>query len=561
MQIINYDPKPYVAVEGFDTAAWLGYSAIAAAVKAAIDGKTRTVIIECYPGVREQEILDGLVCAIKPSLTICTHDLLKSEAAINDMLASNITDDRVFGLMSHHRLTDFFDADKLSSARATIAACEDGVVCILGVGAALVAAGDILIYADLARWEIQQRYRAGELCNLGAHNTQDDILRKYKRGYFIDWRVADRHKQTLFWRADFFLDTNQKDDPRCATGEAVRAGMAQVLHRPFRVAPYFDAGVWGGHWMKERFGLPENGSNYAWGFDCVPEENSLLLEIGGVRMEFPAIDLVLFWPSELLGPQVYARFGAEFPIRFDLLDTMGGQNLSLQVHPLTAYIQDRFGMHYTQDESYYILDCAPGTHVYLGIRDDVAPQEMLAALDAAQSGAGFDAERFVNRFPAEKHHHFSIPAGTVHCSGADTMVLEISATPYIFTFKLWDWDRLGLDGLPRPVHLVHGKENIQFDRRTAWTKASCAPAPIAIAEGNGWREERTGLHTNEFIETRRHWFRKTVTHDTKGNLHVLNLVQGTAAVVESPSGAFAPFTVHYAETFIVPAQVDRKSVV
>ena len=73
-------------------------------------------------------------------------------------------------------------------------------------------------------------------------------------------------------------------------------------------------------------------------------------------MEIPAIDLVLQHPRELLGDDVFARFGAEFPIRFDFLDTVGGGNLSLQVHPLTAYIREHFGMIYTQDESYYMLD-------------------------------------------------------------------------------------------------------------------------------------------------------------------------------------------------------------
>ena len=71
---------------------------------------------------------------------------------------------------------------------------------------------------------------------------------------------------------------------------------------------------------------------------------------------------------------------------------------------------------------------------------------MLADLDAAEhAGASFPVQAYVNAFPVQKHDHILIPAGTIHCSGKDTMVLEISATPYIFTFKLWDWGRLGLD--------------------------------------------------------------------------------------------------------------------
>ncbi len=49
-------------------------------------------------------------------------------------------------------------------------------------------------------------------------------------------------------------------------------------------------------------------------------------------------------------------------------------------------------------------------------------------------------------------------------------MLEISATPYIFTFKLWDWGRLGLNGLPRPIHLDHGIANIDWERDTEWVK-------------------------------------------------------------------------------------------
>jgi len=307
--------------------------------------------------------------------------------------------------------------------------------------------------------------------------------------------------------------------------------------------------------MRRTFGLPDDAPNYAWCFDCVPEENSLLFDFGGRRVQSPALPLVHRHPLEVLGRDVYATFGAEFPIRFDMLDTMEGGNLSLQVHPLCDYIRATFGMRYTQDESYYLLDAGPGAQVYLGLRAGVDRAHLSAALRAANTEGTFAADRFVAAWPARKHDHFSIPAGTIHCSGRDNLVLEISATPYIFTFKLWDWGRLGLDGLPRPTHLEHGLANIQWDRTNDWVAGNLVDRVRPIAAGAGWREESTGLHPFEFIETRRHWFTSAVEHDTAGTLNVLNLVEGAAAVVESPDDAFEPMLVHYAETFVVPAAV------
>jgi mannose-6-phosphate isomerase class I len=308
--------------------------------------------------------------------------------------------------------------------------------------------------------------------------------------------------------------------------------------------------------MKEVCDLDRGAVNYGWCFDGVPEENSLLLGLGPHRFEVPSINLVFDQPRALLGDAVHARFGDEFPIRFDFLDTMGGGNLSFQVHPLTEYIQHHFGMHYTQDESYYLLDAAPDASVYLGLQEGADRRTMVRDLELAQAGGPpFPVERYASQWPAKKHDHFLIPAGTVHCSGANSMVLEISATPYIFTFKMWDWGRLGLDGKPRPVHLNHGVPNIQWDRTTGWARRNLINRVEPVASGDGWREERTGLHEREFIETRRHWFSKAVPHHTRGGVNVLNLVDGEEAVVESPDGAFEPLVIHYAETFIVPAAV------
>lgn len=552
-----YEKHPTLQIEGYDDCAWQGWGSITATLRARA-GQRTVLVIDCYPGVRLSELEEKLLPALNPALAINAEQARLEESALHNLLARNLTDDRVFGVLSCHQLSEFIDPQKLAALKEQVNNATEGLIVIYGPGAALVDPGDVLVYADLPRWEIQQRMRSGELDNWGAENQSEDMLRRYKRAFFVEWRVFDRHKTPLLKRADFLLDTTLADSPAMVTGNALRAGLKQTTQQPFRVVPFFDPGVWGGQWMKQKFDLDPSAPNYAWCFDCVPEENSLLLRFGAVRIEIPSQDLVLLEPRALLGEKVHARFGAEFPIRFDFLDTIGGQNLSFQVHPLTEYIQQQFGMHYTQDESYYILEAEPGAMVYLGTQTGTEPQAMLDNLRSAGRGEQpFDDARFVNQIPAKKHDHFLIPAGTVHCSGSGTMVLEISATPYIFTFKLWDWGRLGMDGLPRPVHLDHGEKVIDWQRDTQWVHQHLVNQVEPIAEGEGWREERTGLHEREFIETRRHWFSAPVLHHTHGGVNVLNLVEGDEAIVDSPSGAFAPFTVRYAETFIIPADVGE----
>ena len=313
--------------------------------------------------------------------------------------------------------------------------------------------------------------------------------------------------------------------------------------------------------MKEVCDLDRSKDNFAWAFDGVPEENSIYLRFGEVRLESPAMNLTLSRAREFLGAKTFARFGAEFPIRFDFLDTMGGQNLSLQVHPDTEYIRKKFGMPYTQDESYYILDAGTLAGVYLGLKENIDAPQMIEALEAAQCGADpFDTERYVNFFPAQKHDHFLIPAGTIHCSSRDCMVLEISATPYIFTFKLWDWGRVGLDGRKRPIHIEDGKAVLRFDRTTEWVKQNLINRFEEIQRGDGYSEIQTGLHKLEFIETRVFTVTKCAEIEANGEFAMLNLVDGKAAVIESPTAGFSPYTVHYAETFILPANTGNYTV-
>jgi len=555
----NYDKLPSIPVWDDDSVCQSGWPAIAKEFKSRISGERMVIAAECYPGVDLDEIRAGLsTLVVTGATTIFAESALKSPDELAELLAPWLGDDPVFGRMKKWELSSFFDPEKTAHARSKIASAR-GAVVVYGAGAAFLAEHwDLLLFCDVTRWEIQQRQRAHRAGNIGAGNASATAAELYKRAFFVDWRAADAEKQRLHPLIDFYIDTNVSNKPRMISGSNYRRALALAVRRPFRLVPFFDPGPWGGEWMRKHFDLPEGPPNFAWCFDCVPEENSVRFDFGGKVIETPALALVHQHPSELLGNEILRRFGAEFPIRFDFLDTIGGGNLSLQVHPLQSYIAEHFGMPYTQDESYYILDAEPDAIVYLGLKPGIDRSRMARDLEAAQAaGPPFPAEEYVNVWPAKKHDHFSIPAGTIHCSGKNSMVLEISATPYIFTFKLWDWARLGLNGLPRPIHLKHGLANIQWNRDREWVRGNLVSPVREIACGEGWREESTGLHQLEFLETRRHWFTAPVDHDTAGTLNVLNLVEGDEVVVESPVRAFEPFTVHYAETFIVPACVGR----
>ena len=556
----NYDKFPVVQVPGEEHSCVTGWENVTAELRSLLQQK-KILVVECYQGVHDDEVLKALYEGFPEACILESVAAMKGQDALYNTIKDDVTDDEIFGYMTRYTMEVYFDNAKVEHMRKLITSSSAEYIIIYGVGASYIwQEPAILAYLDMARWEIQLRFRRNEVTTIGFKNQAERASLQYKQAFFVDWRICDRWKKQIMKQIDVFIDTNKTGEPKMASAAAIFKGLDIAASRPFRVVPYFDQGPWGGQWMKEICDLDKEAINYAWCFDCVLEENSLLLGFGDVCFEIPSIDLVFTHPVQLLGPNVYGRFGDEFPIRFDFLDTMEGGNLSLQVHPLVEYIQEKFGMHYTQEESYYILDAKEDAKVYLGLKEGVNPEVMVDELCQAQKSGVFDVEKYVGVYEVKKHDHVLIPPGTIHCSGSNSMVLEISATPYIFTFKLWDWGRLGLDGRPRPINIEHGKHVIQWDRTESWVKKEAINCFVTIAEDEGWLEEHTGLHEREFIETRRHWFTGKVLHKTNGSVQVLNLVEGREVIVESPAGAFTPFVVHYAETFIIPAAVDTYTI-
>lgn len=287
----NYDKFPSINVDG---QCWSGWENIITTLNRRIKtiNKTQIIVaIDCYSGVLYKDIKKEIE-RLDSNFFVNTTDYFKSEQKILELTNPDVTDDEIFGVITRLKLQNFFDEESLNDVKNKISITE-GITIIFGYGASLFASSpDIIVYADMARWEIQQRMRKGQVTGIGVDDSNERFVTQYKRGYFVDWRVLDNHKKTLLDKIDYLLDTNKSEKPKLIEGDVFRSGMEKLVNTPFRLVPFFDPGPWGGQWMKEVCDLDKNQQNFAWCFDCVPEENSLLLNVDNEIIEFPSINLV-----------------------------------------------------------------------------------------------------------------------------------------------------------------------------------------------------------------------------------------------------------------------------
>ena len=538
----------------------MGHEAIARAILEKLGGLSRAVVVcDGFGGVRWdiwKESLNGAFAALGQHVSWVNVEEAWVEASAERAAVTqfHLTDDPIFGRLYRGKITDFFDPVKLRRLAARVEQ-RPGITVVYGSGATLVCgAGDCLLYLDVSKEEFQNRCRQKAVANFGCRQPAS-FGEMYKRAYYIDYPVLNQEKHRLLPQLDFVVDEIEVHSPRAAKGEPFRAALAEVAQAPVRVVPFFMPGPWGGQWMKQNFGLPPEPPNYAWSYELIAPENGLRL---GREREWLEVSLdFLLWQEAdaVMGRPVTSVFGSSFPIRFDYLDTIQGGNLSCQVHPRVDYIRQEFGEPYTQHETYYVMQAEPHARVYFGLQEDIDPDRFRKAAELARNqGVPFDTHEFVHSLPSKPHDLFLLPAGTVHCSGAGNLVLEISSTPYVYTFKIYDYLRQDLEGELRRVSVERAFANINFTRRGRWVAEHLKPVP-RLLRGNDEAAEYVIEDLDLlFFAIHRLEFAREITDAGRDRFLVLNLVEGECVEIQTARGSTE---LHYAETLIVPASVGE----
>lgn len=553
-RVPNFDLHPVFEVK--ETTSWKGYEAIRDVLEKKLHGseEKRVLVIDYYYNINKKELEERVVEKLNPALTIRTDDLMASREVLHERLDPYITDDRINGVFAIGQLGVYFDDEKTEAAKKKIQEAR-GLVIVCGIGAALITKGDLLVYDNITVQRIKEGYFS-DLTNWGMDNPQEDPLTKEKIYNFVESRYLDNHKRHILNDVDFVIDGDDVESPLLTTGEDYRAALTYFSSHPFKLVPFFNRGVWGGHWCKDVLGGGLEKENTAWGMIGWIQWQNTLAKMGENEVRIVGKDIYQYAPIDFLGNQNFFWFGYNCPVGCDFLDTWGGGNLSLQVHPDIAYAQENFNFPFGHYESYYMLDTCEESSVYLGTKEGVKREELVEAFKEAQTTGQFEDEKWINRFPMKTHDHIYIPSGTIHASGKNTLVLEINPIGFQ-TFKLWDWGRIDADGKPRPINIEHGAHVIQERYQTSFVKEHLISKRQEIERGYGWRKEHSGTMEYELLKVDRYWFTQPVFFDTQDHVKIHVLVEGEEALLISPTDAFEPLEIHYAEAVFVPASVGQ----
>ncbi|MDL2228646.1 class I mannose-6-phosphate isomerase [Treponema sp. OttesenSCG-928-L16] len=558
-------------VEGNEAAA----SRISAAVLRAGCTKKKLVLgIDGYAAAR----FDDLVRLIARNITqnsslkitsLPVADFYRDPAELDALFAKNLPEDtredpsHLYGRLFDGNEEVFFRDKGISDLIATIEAAGEGtVVLVYGhfAGSAEIRKYlDFLAYIDMIPKDVVLRLKSGKAGNIGGGGvkTYQAVMR---RAYYVDFEVCLRLRSELLksGKISWYISGNDENNLKLADWAVFKEACDALVHQPFRCKPVYNEGVWGGYYVMRQRGLPRTMRNCAWVFDLIPLEVSLVLSIGGALLDIPFYTFIRLEAAKLLGEESLSRFGEYFPVRLNYDDTVHSSgNMSIQVHPGESYMKEHFGEPGRQDESYYVVTAGMGAKTYCGFKDGADGRRFVSLIkESEEKGTEVPYDEYVNSVASVPGMQFLLPAGTIHGSGRNQLILEVgSLTVGSYTFKLYDYLRKDLDGSQRPIHSFHGERVLEYDRNASWVRENLTREPRETASGEGWKELIIGEHDLLYFSIRRLEFLQKAPQDTEGKFHVLCLVDGESVRIVSEKDESLSYTMNYLDIVVVPAVV------
>jgi mannose-6-phosphate isomerase len=475
---------------------------------------------------------------------------------------------QLFGKIFDGSFENLLDSKRLASLRKEISDTkqtnENAIIIVYGCGSSIKSLRslyDLICYFDVTPKEVMLRARNGTFANLG-DLTAKPIKSLLRRCYYIDFEVAQSLRKDLIEcdAIDFYILSTDRDNLKLIPRTSFHTILSALVTYPLRCKPVYLEGIWGGQFIKKLRGLPDKMKNCAWVFDLIPMEVSIVVAAGKNILEFPYFTFIQKEGKALMGSECLKKFGGYFPIRFNYDDSYHSSgNMSIQVHSGHDYNVKNFNELGRQDESYYIVATGHDAKTFIGFNEDADPEEFISeAKRSEKEGTPVDYAKYVNHIQSRPGVQVMLPAGTIHSSGRNQVVLEIgSLTIGSYTYKMYDYLRADLDGIPRPIHTWHGEKVVCKERKSKWVDENLVKKPVLVRNGEGWAEYIVGEHDLLYFSLRRLEFEKSIDENTNGKFHVLTLVDGEKVLVQSIEYPEHQYVQNYLDIITVPASFGK----
>lgn len=258
---------------------------------------------------------------------------------------------------------------------------------------------------------------------------------------------------------------------------------------PLLFKPVLKKYIWGGRNL-EKLGRDLPGDDkVAESWEIAAHKDGMVVVKNGSYVGKELGELLKILGEDLVGSNnQWALERGKFPLLVKLIDA--NKNLSVQVHPGDVYAQKNEGNELGKSEMWVVLDANPGAEIIYGLNQQVTKESFRFAIEKG------DLEKYLQRVQIKQGDHICVPSETLHAILEGVLIVEIQQNSNT-TYRVYDWNRLGDDGIPRKLHIDKALDVINFEQ------VGCSLSkPLPKNGGNGWSVE--GLCQNQYFTTDRY---------------------------------------------------------